>query len=73
MTEIRLRKVLKRARAKRCFSLKRHLKRQKAVNIPSHMDFIYETLQARAAVPQPLPKFRLDLYKVGPNGGINHG
>lgn len=63
----------KRSRAKRCFSLKKHLKKQKAVGIQSHMDFIYETLQVRAAVPRPLPKFRLDLYKVGPNGGINHG
>ena len=56
----------KRSRAKRCFSLKRHLKRQKATDIPSHMELLAKTVQAN-------PKFRLDLYKVGPNGGINHG
>ena len=58
--------MIKRSRAKRCFSLKKHLKKQKAANVGSHMDLLYASLQKN-------PKFRLDLYKVGPNGGINHG
>ena len=58
--------VLKRSRAKRCFSLKKHLKKQKAVGIQSHMELLAKTVQTN-------PKFRLDLYKVGEGGGINHG
>lgn len=67
--------MLKRSRAKprshrercsRCFSLKKHLKKQKAVGIQSHLELLAKTVQTN-------PKFRLDLYKVGPNGGINHG
>ena len=58
--------MLKRSRAKRCFSLKKHLKKQKAVGIQSHLELLAKTVQTN-------PKFRLDLYKVGPSGGINHG
>lgn len=66
--------MLKRSRAKRCFSLKKHLKKQmrgqgtrlQAVGIQSHLELLAKTVQTN-------PKFRLDLYKVGPNGGINHG
>lgn len=66
--------MLKRSRAKRCFSLKKHLKKQmrgqgtrlQAASVQSHLELLAKTVQTN-------PKFRLDLYKVGPNGGINHG
>lgn len=64
----------KRSRAKRCFSLKKHLKRQmrgqgtrlQATDVQSHLELLAKTVQTNR-------NFRLDLYKVGPNGGINHG
>jgi len=40
--------------------------RLQAVEIQSHLELLAKTVQTN-------PKFRLDLYKVGPNGGINHG
>ena len=58
--------MLKKSRAKRCFSLKKHLKRQRATGIQSHLELLAKTVQTN-------PKFRLDLYKVGKDGGINHG
>lgn len=59
-------RVLKRSRAKRCFSLKKHLKKQRATNVQSHLELLAKTVQTNR-------NFRLDLYKAGPNGGINHG
>ena len=66
MTEIRLLAMAGRSRAKRCFSLKKHLKKQRATNVQSHLELLAKTVETNR-------NFRLDLYKAGPNGGINHG
>lgn len=67
--------MLIRSRAKKCFSLKKHLKKQmrgirdpivRATNVQSHLELLAKTVQTNR-------NFRLDLYKVGPDGGINHG
>lgn len=57
---------IKRNRAKKGFSLKKHLRRQRATDVQSHLELLAKTVQTN-------PKFRLDLYKVGKGGGINHG